>query len=304
MSELRFDGRVAVITGAGSGLGASHARLLAARGAAVVVNDVDAGAADAVVDALGEGRAAAHHGDISTEDGAGSLVATALDRFGRVDVVVNNAGILRSAPFAEMTADLWDRIVAINLRGTFLVTHAAWPHFVGQGFGRIVSTTSNSGLLGIPGSSAYASAKAALWGLTRTLALEGAELGINVNAIAPMAYTRLSAASKVAPESWRTGEGDAWSRRLDVAQVSAAVAWLAHADCLLTGQILTVAGGHVGRFALHVNTGFDRDQLTPEDVRDNEADLLDGDGSGPEYRAAADEARDLHRRLMRGQNGR
>jgi NAD(P)-dependent dehydrogenase (short-subunit alcohol dehydrogenase family) len=300
MIELRFDGRVAVVTGAGSGLGASHARTLASRGAAVVVNDVEDGAADAVVADLPGDRAAAHHGDISTEDGAESLIAIALERFGRIDVVINNAGILRSAPFAEITAELWDRVVAVNLRGTFLVTHAAWPHFVAQGFGRVVSTTSNSGLLGIPGSSAYASAKAALWGLTRTLALEGAELGINVNAIAPMAYTRLSAASKVAPESWRTGEGDAWSRRLDVAQVSAALAWLAHADCTLSGQILSVAGGHVGRFALRVNTGFDREHLTPEDVRDNEGELLDGDDPGIEYRAAADEGRDLHRRLMKG----
>jgi NAD(P)-dependent dehydrogenase (short-subunit alcohol dehydrogenase family) len=303
MKDLRFDGRVAVISGAGSGLGASHARVLATRGAAIVVNDVDAGAADAVVAELPAERGATHHGDISTEEGAGSLIAVALERFGRIDIVVNNAGILRSAPFADTTTDVWDRIVAINLRGSFLVTHAAWPHFVAQGFGRVVSTTSNSGLLGIPGSSAYASAKAALWGLTRTLALEGAEFGINVNAIAPMAYTRLSAASKVAPESWRTGEGDAWSRRLDVAQVSAAVAWLAHADCTLNGQILSVAGGHVGRFALRVNNGFDRDRLTPEDIRENEAELF-GDDVGIEYRAAADEGRDLHRRLMRGQNAR
>jgi NAD(P)-dependent dehydrogenase (short-subunit alcohol dehydrogenase family) len=304
MTDLRFDGRVAVVTGAGSGLGASHARLLASRGAAVVINDVDAGAADAVAAELtGGSGAAAHHGDISTEAGAESLIATAHEQFGRVDIVVNNAGILRSAPFSEMTADLWDRVVAVNLKGTFLVTHAAWPHFVEQRYGRVVSTTSNSGLLGIPGSSAYASAKAAIWGLTRTLALEGAEEGVNVNAVAPMAYTRLSAASKVAPESWRTGEGDAWSRRLDVTQVSAAVAWLAHADCTLTGQILSVAGGHVGRFALQVTNGFDRDQLTPEDVRDSQTDLL-ADDHGIEYRAAADEGRDLYRRLMRGQNAR
>jgi NAD(P)-dependent dehydrogenase (short-subunit alcohol dehydrogenase family) len=303
MSDLRFDGRVAVVTGAGSGLGASHARLLASRGAAVVVNDVDADAAAAVAAELPSGRGAGHHGDISTEAGAVSLIATAREQFGRVDIVVNNAGILRSAPFSEMTGDLWDRVVAVNLRGTFLVTHAAWPHFVEQRYGRVVSTTSNSGLLGIPGSSAYASAKAAIWGLTRTLALEGAEVGVNVNAVAPMAYTRLSAASKVAPESWRTGEGDAWSRRLDVTHVSAAVAWLAHADCTLTGQILTVAGGHVGRFALHVTNGFDRDQLTPEDVRDSETDLI-ADDHGIEYRAAADEGRDLYRRLMRGENGR
>ncbi|MDQ1514128.1 MAG: hypothetical protein QOC59_1970, partial [Microbacteriaceae bacterium] len=298
--ELRFDGRVAVITGAGTGIGAAHARLLAARGAAVVVNDLDRDAAQSVVAELqaAGGQAAADGGDIATEDGAADLVASAVEHFGRIDIVVNNAGLLRSAPFAELAADVWDRVIAVNLRGTFLVTRAAWAHFAGQGYGRVVSTTSNSGLLGIVGSSAYAASKAAVWGLTRSLALEGAELGIHVNAVAPLAYTAMSMASKIAPEAWRTGEGDAWSRRLDPAQVSPVVAWLAHEDCPLTGRVLSAAGGRVARFALRVTEGFDVDRLDIEAVRDHAAELL-ADDIGVEYAAAFEEGRDLHRRLLR-----
>lgn len=299
MTELRFDGRVAAVTGGGTGIGAAHVRLLAARGAAVVVNDLDADAADAVV-----AEVAAHGGiavsavaDIATEAGARAVVDAAVAGFGRIDVVVNNAGVLRSAPFVELTVEAWDRIVAVNLRGTFLVTHAAWPHLIEQGYGRIVSTTSNSGLLGVAGSSAYASAKAAIWGLTRSLSLEGRELGIHVNAIAPMAYTAMSAASKIAPKAWQTGEGDAWSRRLDVDQVSPVVAWLAHESCVLNGQVLSAVGGRVARFALRVTDGFDAEALTPEMVRDHESDLL-ADDHGAEYRAAFEEGRDAHRRLL------
>ena len=300
MSTLRFDGRVAVITGSGTGLGAAHAHLLAARGAAVVVNDVDAEAARSTVEAIAAagGSASASQADISTEDGAAGLVATAVDVFGGVDIVVNNAGVLRSVPFAEMDAATWDLTIGVNLRGTFLVTRAAWPHFVEQGRGRIVSTSSNSGLLGIPGSSAYASSKAAIWGFTRVLALEGAERGIRVNAIAPMAYTAMSARSKAAPPSWQSGEGDAWSRRLDVGHVAATVAWLAHDECTLTGQVLSTAGGRVARFAMRVTDGFDVERLTPEDVREHEAALVLDDDVGVEYPSAAGESRDLHRRLM------
>lgn len=300
MDELRFDGRVAVVTGGGTGIGAAHARLLASRGAAVVVNDLDGEAADAVVASIAaaRGTACAVSSDVSVASGAAAPVDTAKREWGRVDIVVNNAGVLRSSPFAELTVDLWDQIVAVNLRGTFLVTHAAWPHMAEQGYGRVVSTTSNSGLLGIKGSTAYASAKAAVWGLTRSLSLEGAELGINVNAIGPMAYTAMSAASKIAPKAWQTGEGDDWSRRLDVSQVSPVVAWLAHEDCAMNGQVLSAVGGRVARFAMRVTDGFDDEQLTPELVRDHQDDLLDPDDVGTEYRAAFEEGKALHRRLM------
>ncbi len=299
---LRFEGQVAVVTGGGTGIGAAHSRLLAQRGAAVVVNDLDAAAARSTVEEINRsgGTAVDHAGDISTEQGAFSLIYAALGEFGCLDIVVNNAGMLRSMPFEEFTADLWDAVIAVNLRGTFLVTHAAWPHLIDRGGGRIVCTTSNSGLLGTPKSSAYATAKAGVWGLTRVLALEGAEHGIGVNAIAPLAYTTMSAQSTVAPESWRTGEGDDWSRRLDVGHVAATMAWLAHQDCTLTGQVLSTAGGRVARFALRVTEGFDREHLTPEDVRDHESELLVDQDVGVEYRTGAEEGRALHHRLIRG----
>ena len=300
MTSVRFDGRVALVTGGGTGIGAEHARLLASRGAAVVVNDLDGDAAEVVVASIvaAGGTATAVASDIALEAGAAAPVDIARREFGRIDIVVNNAGILRSSSFGELDVEQWDRIIAVNLRGTFLVTRAAWPHLTAQGYGRVVSTTSNSGLLGVKGSSAYASAKAGVWGLTRSLSLEGAELGIHVNAIGPMAYTAMSAASKIAPKAWQTGEGDDWSRRLDVARVSPVVAWLAHEDCTLNGQVLSAVGGRVARFAMRVTDGFDDEDLTPEAIRDHEADLLDPDDVGTEYRAAFEEGKAAHRRLM------
>ncbi|MFM2070565.1 MAG: hypothetical protein RLZZ623_828 [Actinomycetota bacterium] len=299
MAELRFNDRVAIVTGAGTGIGAAHARLLGRRGAAVIVNDLDVDAANTVVAEIvaAGGRAVVAPGDIATEAAAAATVDAAIQSFGRVDIVVNNAGVLRSAPFRELTVETWDRVVAVNLRSTFLVTHAAWGHMADQGYGRVISTTSNSGLLGVPGSSAYSAAKAAVWGLTRSLSLEGAELGINVNALAPMAFTAMSAASKIAPKSWRSGEGDEWSRRLSTDHVASAMGWLAHEDCRLNGHVLSVVGGRVARFAMRVTEGFDDAELTIELVRDHEMELLAPD-PGVEYGAASDEARAMHRRLL------
>ena len=295
---LRFDGRVVVVTGAAGGLGRHHALLLAARGAAVVVGDV-AGAHDLAGEIrAGGGAAVGVEADLADEATAGALVEAATGAFGRLDAVINNAGILRSNEIDRTTDTLWDEVMAVNLRAAFGLTRAAWPLMAAQGGGRVVFVTSNSGLLGVPGSSAYAASKAALWGLVRVLALEGAELGIATNAVAPIAFTPMSARSRAAPPSWRTGEGDAWAHRLDPALVSPVVAFLAHERCPLNGEVLSAAGGRVARFFLALTPGWVDDELTMESLDSHLSEVLDRDGAEV-LDSAAEEGRRLHRRLLR-----
>src|ERR1043166_5170209 len=194
MSDVGFEGRVAIITGAGGGLGREHALLLASRGAQVVVNDLggavdgtgsSAGPAQKVVEeieALG-GAAVADTNSVASPDGADAMVKTALDAFGRVDIVINNAGILRDKSFANMTQDLWDAVIAVHLTGACNVPGAAWPHLREQSYGRIVSTSSAAGIFGNFGQTNYGAAKMGIVGLTRVLAVEGAKNNIKVNAI-------------------------------------------------------------------------------------------------------------------------
>jgi len=269
MSDVDFEGRVAIITGAGGGLGREHALLLASRGAQIVVNDLggavdgtgaSAGPAQQVVaeiEALG-GAAVADGNSVATPDGADAIVRTALDAFGRVDIVINNAGILRDKSFANMTQDLWDAVVAVHLTGAFNVTRAAWPHLREQAYGRIVSTSSAAGIFGNFGQANYGAAKMGIVGLTRVWAQEGGKYNIRANAIAPVARTRMTE-DILGP----------LVEKLDPGLVSPVVAYLVSEECPVTGEIYSVGGGRVSRIFIAEAPGFFKKDLSLEDVRDN-----------------------------------
>jgi NAD(P)-dependent dehydrogenase (short-subunit alcohol dehydrogenase family) len=278
MAELGFDGRVAIVTGAGGGMGREHARLLAARGARVVVND-PGGAVDgtgtsttpgeetvAAIVAAG-GEAVVDTNSVATPEGGEAIVQTALDAFGQVDIVVNNAGILRDKAFHNMADDLVQAVLDVHLRGAFNVTRPAWRLMREQQFGRVVNTTSNAGLLGNFGQANYAAAKTGLVGLTNVLAIEGERYGIKVNTVAPVARTRMT-------EELFTSFGG----RFEPALVSPVVVFLAHDDCPVSGNIYSVGGGRVARFFVGVTPGYVNRELTPEDVRDHLDEIEDREG--------------------------
>ena len=268
MADLGFEGRVAIVTGAGGGLGREHALFLASRGAQLVVNDLggaidgtgaSAGPAQQVVDEIeaAGGVAVADTSSVATVEGGEAMVKTALDAFGRIDIVINNAGILRDKSFANMTPELWDPVLAVHLTGALNVTRAAWLHLRDQAYGRVITTTSPAGLFGNFGQANYGAAKMGLVGFTRVLALEGAKYNIKANSIAPVARTRMTE-TLLGP----------LAEKLDPGLVTPVVAWLAHEDCPVTGEIYSVGGGRVAKIFVGVTPGFFKKDLTAEDVRD------------------------------------
>ncbi len=271
--EHSFAGRVAVITGAGRGIGRAYARLLAARGASVVVNDLggsiagvgaDAGpAADVVAEIVAAGGVAfADQHDIATVGGAEALVATAVDQYGRIDVVVNNAGIMRWAGMPEVDADALDAHLAVHVDGSFHTVRAAWPTMVEQGYGRIVMTTS-TGMLGLPTNLAYATAKGGVVGMMRSLSTAGAKHGILINCIAPAAFTRMAGPSGAEPPA-----DDPMARLMAPELVAPMVAYLAHEDCPVSGEIYTAGAGRFARLFIASTEGYVNVDGTPtvEDV--------------------------------------
>jgi len=269
MSELGYDGKVAIITGAGGGLGREHALLMASRGALVVINDLGGAvdgtgasttAAQNVVDeirALG-GEAVADTNSVATPEGGAAIVQTAIDTFGRVDIVVNNAGILRDKAFHNMEPDLLNPVLDVHLKGAFHVTRPAFVRMREQGYGRIISTSSAAGVFGNFGQTNYGAAKMGLVGFTRVLAVEGARFNIKANAIAPLAMTRMTEDILGALKD-----------KLAPALVSPLVAFLAHEDCPVSGQLFAVGGGRVAQVFFGETKGFHSPTLTPEDVANN-----------------------------------
>jgi NAD(P)-dependent dehydrogenase (short-subunit alcohol dehydrogenase family) len=278
-AELGFDGKVAIITGAGGGLGRQHALLLASRGALVVVNDLggaldgsgsDKGAAQKVVDeivALG-GVAVADTNSVSTPEGGAAIVKSAVDAYGRVDIVINNAGILRDKSFHNLTPDLMNPVFDVHLKGAFHVTQPAFVLMREQGYGRIISTSSAAGVFGNFGQANYGAAKMGLVGFMRVLAVEGAKYNIKANSIAPLALTRMT-------ESLFSG---AMAEKLQPELISPIVAFLAHEDCPVSGEVYSVGGGRVARVFIGETPGYFNANLTMEDVRNNFEQIRNEDG--------------------------
>jgi NAD(P)-dependent dehydrogenase (short-subunit alcohol dehydrogenase family) len=276
--RISLEGRVAVVTGAGRGLGRAYVELLAERGARVVVNDLgtdvsgfgkDSTIAEQVADLIRTrgGEAIANDSDIATPEGGSDLIATAIEHFGRVDLLVNNAGICGSQLFEDATPDAFDHYWRVHVGGPVNTVKAAWPHMVVQHHGKIILTTSVSGLFGLRGQATYAAAKCAVVGLMRILAIEGAEHGILVNTISPVAYTRMHPAA-----GSRTPEAEG-RRTKPVEAVAPAIVWLASDRCSETNSIYNVTAGAIQRIAIVMGPGFYDPHLTPESIAENSAQL-------------------------------
>jgi len=265
VDELRFDGKVAIVTGAGRGIGAEYARLLAARGAQVVVNDLGIGVtgestgdtpAEELVAEIVGGGGTAIASDHNVIDESDELVECAMDTYGRIDIVVNNAGITGGGPFGRLTASQFDLLFDTHFKGTVNVSRAAWPHLLSAGHGRLVSTASPA-VFGGQFIAHYASAKAATLSFTKVLAQEGARKNVNVNAVAPSASTRMT--------SFVPGAlSDYVDQFFPPADVAAFVAWLVHESTTVTGEAFVVGGGVARRIVMAVSRGQRVSERSPE----------------------------------------
>ncbi len=257
MSEVRYDNRVAIVTGAGGGLGRSHALLLAKRGAKVVVNDLGGtmdgtgagtSAADKVVEEIktAGGEAVANYDSVDSWESAAKIVATAKESFGKLDIVINNAGILRDVSFMKLTEEDWNKVLQVHLFGTMFVSKAAWPLLREGAYGRVINTTSVAGLYGNFGQTNYSAAKMGIVGLTKALAQEGGKYNIRCNCIAPIAKSRMTEA--ITPPDIL--------KNLLPEYVTPLAAYLASEQCEETGQVYSAGGGYFSRIAVMEGAGI------------------------------------------------
>ena len=287
MSKFSFDGRVAVITGAGRGIGRAYALLLAERDASVVVNDLggtmegdgtDPEPARSVAGEIVEagGKAIPETSDVSTVDGGQALINAARDAFGRIDIVINNAGNIRWGGLPEADAENLESHLSVHVGGSFNTVRAAWPHMVAQGYGRIVMTTS-SGMFGLVDNLGYATAKAAVIGMTRSLKVAGARHGIKVNLIAPSASTRMGAHPSDGLDSLKQPP----PKQMEPGLVAPMVAFLAHEACEVSGEIYLAGAGRFARVFIAATQGYVPalpEESTIEDIAEHWSNINDESG--------------------------
>lgn len=304
MSEIRFDGRVAIVTGAGGGLGRAHALLLASRGAKVVVNDLGGsrdgtGGGSAMADKVAEeiraagGEATPNYDGVDTLEGGEAIVKTALDAYGKVDILINNAGILRDRAFHNLTEEDWEKVLAVHLKGAFCVTQPAFRVMRQNKYGRIVFTTSAAGLYGNFGQTNYGSAKLALVGLMNTLKIEGQKYNILANTIAPLAGSRLT--EDVLP----TPVVEALKPEL----VSPIAAYLCSEECTETGSVWVAGGGYFSRAAIVEGKGVALDpsgEISLEQIRDNWGKIKEMSGAEEFANANAEGLTRIFSNLQKG----